>query len=680
MPTSSATQKIQKKLQQLKSQINLYNHQYYALDDPSVSDEIYDALFKELSGLEKKYPKLVTKDSPSQRVGSTPLKKFSSIKHATPMMSLQNAFSEEQINNFVKRLNKILETDDNQDLYCEPKLDGLAVSLRYENGILQQAATRGDGETGEDITENIKTIHNIPLQLLGDYPNIVEIRGEVVMPIAGFNKLNAQIKKQDGKTFANPRNAAAGSLRQLDSRITAKRPLAFFAYALEDLSQQLSLTTQQDIVNLLKVFDFSVPMPSLLGNNLQECFQFFNELQNKRDSLPYAIDGIVYKVNKLSSQKIAGSITRAPRWAIAHKFPAQIAHTIMEDVDFQVGRTGVITPVARLTAVMVGGVTVSRCSLHNMSEIARKDIRIKDTVIIQRAGDVIPQVVSVVLAKRTQDVVQVIAPTHCPSCQSKLVKEVDKISLRCPATLNCKAQLKELLWHFASRQAMDITGLGRKFIEELVTAKLVTGISSLYNLKTQELLLLPRTGKKSIRNLQKSIKQSKSTTLPKFLYALGISEVGNTTAKSLVRHFRNLPVMQSATLEELQQVADVGKTVGRHIFDFFRNDNNLDEIATLKEIGVHWPKINAVEIKKLPFSNKVFVLTGSLTALTRDSATEQLQALGATVTNSVSTKTSVVIAGEKPGSKLSKAKQLDVDIWDEGKLIETLRTFEVFVG
>lgn len=659
---------IKARIAELRRLINLYNTQYHEQDNPTVSDTEYDQLFAELKKLEQKHPELITPDSPTNRVGAKPAAAFATIMHKVPMLSLDNAFSEADIENFVRKINERLATDVNIEFIAEPKIDGLAVSLIYENGILVRAATRGDGSSGEDITLNCKTIQNIPLSLNTDTPpKYVEIRGEVYLSKKRFLAINASALATGGKTFANPRNAAAGSLRQLDPGITAKRGLSFFAYSIP----VTNLKTQEKCLQQLKSWGFSVNTEIAKVVGVKGCKVYFKNLEQKREKLDYDIDGIVYKVNDLDLQGKLGFISRAPRWAIAYKFAAEEASTQVLGVEFQVGRTGILTPVARLKPVFVGGVTISNATLHNMDEIVRKDVHINDTVIVRRAGDVIPEVVRVVLDKRPANVQPVLAPTHCPVCKAVALKIEGEAALRCMGEISCPAQLKEAIAHFASRRAMDIDGLGEKIVEQLVDAKLISNVADLYKLTMADLLTIERMGEKSAQNLLTAIANSKKCKLERFLFALGIREVGATTARNLALEFGDLEPLMRADINRLLQVKDIGPVMAENIKVFFEQQHNIEVIQQLIKSGITWQAI--AKNTSQPLLGQTFVLTGSLGSLSRDKAREQLQNLGAIVAGSVSKKTTYVVAGDAAGSKLDKARELNIQIIDEAQLLKLLR-------
>ena len=680
------TAEVTKRIQQLREQLNAYSHQYYVLDAPTVPDAEYDRLYRELEGLEEEHPESVSPDSPTQKVGAKPLASFDQVRHEKPMLSLDNAMNEDELIDFERKVKDRLKNTsvDNQNLEyaCEPKLDGLAVSILYEEGQLVQAATRGDGSTGENITLNVRTIKNVPLSLRGtDFPKRLEVRGEIYIPKAGFEKLNQIARENDDKVFANPRNAAAGSLRQLDSRITAKRPLEFCAYSIGIVSEEFTLPTKHDeILQRIKHWGLKINSDMAVVSGIQNCVAYFAELGQKRDGLDYDIDGIVFKINDLDIQQQLGFVARAPRWAIAAKFPAQEEMTVLEDVDFQVGRTGALTPVARLKPVHVAGVIVSNATLHNMDEIARLGVKVGDTVVIRRAGDVIPQVVSVVMEKRPSSVKDIIMPTLCPICESKVERIESEAVARCSGGLYCGAQRKEAIKHFASRKALDVDGLGDKLVELLVDADLIDSFDDLFHLNVEDVAALERMAEKSAQNLLDALEAAKTTTLGRFLYALGIREVGVTTAQNLAEYFGFLERIQQADEAKLLAVPDVGEIVAKHILAFFSETHNQSIIEQLKKAGLNWPEsepVSAAETAELPLAGKVYVITGTLSEMGRDDAKMHLQALGGKVTGSVSAKTDCLIAGEKAGSKLTKAQGLGIDILDEAGFIELLRQLEV---
>ena len=663
---------VQQRAVELREQIAHHNYRYYVLDAPEVPDVEYDRLFRELQALEAQYPQLVTPDSPTQRVGGEPLKGFAEVRHEIPMLSLGNVFSEEELVDFDRRVREGLGIDE-VEYSAEPKLDGLAISIRYEQGMLVRAATRGDGATGEDVTQNVRTIDAVPLRLYGKHwPEVLEVRGEVYMPKAGFDALNERQREKGEKSFANPRNAAAGSLRQLDPRITATRPLTMYCYGVGVVQGSTLPGTHSAIMEKLKGWGLRVCPEARVVKGMQGCHRYYRAIEGKRDSLPYDIDGVVYKVNSLARQQELGFVSRAPRWATAHKFPAQEEMTVLNDVEWQVGRTGALTPVARLEPVPVAGVIVSNATLHNPDEIARKDVRIGDTVIVRRAGDVIPEVVGVVMSKRPDNARTIQTPEHCPVCGSAVERDEGEAVPRCSGGLFCSAQRKNAIRHFASRRAMDIDGLGDKLVEQLVDEGLIHDVADLFSLTQEQIAGLDRMGDKSAANLVTALDRSRETTLERFLFALGIREVGESTARTLARHFGTLQRIETAGEENLLAVEDVGPVVAHHIHTFFGQEHNVEVIEKLTRAGVHWPDIEVRETGEQPLAGQTYVLTGSLASMTRDEAKERLQALGAKVSGSVSKKTSVVVAGEDAGSKLAKAESLGVEVWDEQRLLEFL--------
>ena len=641
------------------------------LDNPTIPDAEYDRLFHQLKALEAAHPELITADSPTQRVGAKPLSGFAQIRHEIPMLSLDNAFSDEEFYAFVKRIeDRLIRLPEPLTFCCEPKLDGLAVSILYVNGILTQAATRGDGTTGEDITANIRTIRNIPLQLLMDNPPArLEVRGEVFMPHAGFERLNQQALEKGEKTFANPRNAAAGSLRQLDPKITSKRPLVLNAYGI-GIAEGVDLpNTHYDRLQWLKSIGIPVNPEIRLCNGTDEVLDFYRDIQNKRSSLGYDIDGTVLKINDIALQEKLGFISKAPRWAIAYKFPAQEELTRLNDVEFQVGRTGAITPVAKLEPVFVAGVTVSNATLHNGDEIERLDIAIGDTVVIRRAGDVIPQIIGVLHDRRPADARPIVFPETCPVCDSAIVRIEGEAVARCTGGLFCAAQRKEALKHFVSRKAMDIDGVGGKLIEQLVDRELVHTPADLFKLDLTTLTRLERMGAKSAENALASLEKAKHTTLARFIFALGIREVGEATALNLANHFKTLEALQNADLEALQQVSDVGEVVANRILAFWHEPHNVAVVNDLIAQGVHWETVETKEVAENRFKGKTVVLTGTLTQMGRNEAKALLQDMGAKVSGSVSAKTDFVIAGDAAGSKLTKAQELGVTVLTEEEFL-----------
>lgn len=655
----------------LRQDLRRYEYEYHVLDNPTIPDAEYDRLFHQLKALEAAHPELITADSPTQRVGAKPLSGFAQIRHEIPMLSLDNAFSDEEFYAFVKRIeDRLISLPEPLTFCCEPKLDGLAVSILYVNGVLTQAATRGDGTTGEDITANIRTIRNIPLQLLMDNPPArLEVRGEVFMPHEGFERLNQQALEKGEKTFANPRNAAAGSLRQLDPKITSKRPLVLNAYGI-GIAEGVDLpNTHYDRLQWLKSIGIPVNPEIRLCNGTDEVLDFYRDIQNKRSSLGYDIDGTVLKINDIALQEKLGFISKAPRWAIAYKFPAQEELTRLNDVEFQVGRTGAITPVAKLEPVFVAGVTVSNATLHNGDEIERLDIAIGDTVVIRRAGDVIPQIIGVLHDRRPADARPIVFPETCPVCDSAIVRIEGEAVARCTGGLFCAAQRKEALKHFVSRKAMDIDGVGGKLIEQLVDRELVHTPADLFKLDLTTLTRLERMGTKSAENALANLEKAKNTTLARFIFALGIREVGEATALNLANHFKTLEALQNADLEALQQVADVGEVVANRILAFWHEPHNVAVVNDLIAQGVHWETVETKEVTENRFKGKTVVLTGTLTQMGRNEAKALLQDMGAKVSGSVSAKTDFVIAGDAAGSKLTKAQELGVTVLTEEEFL-----------
>lgn len=667
---------IEQQLQQLRDSINQHNYRYYALDDPSVPDAEYDRLMRELQQLESDYPDLVTEDSPTQRVGAEPLEGFSQVIHEMPMLSLDNVFNPEELQDFGRRIQDRLDQEAPVTFSCEPKLDGAAVSLLYRNGRLVRGATRGDGTVGEDITHNVKTIRSIPTVLMGEgFPELLEVRGEIYMPKKGFEALNKKALEKGDKLFVNPRNAAAGSLRQLDAKLTAQRPLEMCCYSIGVVEGGSLPSQHSEILKQLRQWGFRINSEMRVVQGVDECLAYHDYLLAKRDELPYDIDGIVYKVDDLRLQRELGFTARGPRWAIAHKFPAQEEITQLLGVDFQVGRTGAITPVARLAPVFVGGVTVSNATLHNRDEIDRLGVKINDTVVVRRAGDVIPQVVKVVLEQRTDNVIDIQFPETCPVCESPVERAEGEAVTRCMGALVCGAQQKEAIKHFASRKAMDIDGLGDKLVEQLVDEQLIQTVSDLYHLTVPQLAALERMGQKSAENLVAALDASKATTLPKFLFSLGIREVGEATAVNLAKHFGSLEAIQKADEEALLAVADVGPIVARHVHDFFAGEHSQELITALQEVGIHWEDFEVKSPDELPLLGLTYVVTGTLEEMTRDEAKEKLVALGAKVAGSVSKKTHCVIAGPGAGSKLTKAEELGVEVIDEAAFLALLNGY-----
>ncbi len=665
---------ITKKTESLRTRINQHNLRYYQLDDPLVTDAEYDRLMQDLQDLEQRYPALQTSDSPTQRVGAKPLDAFESVVHEIPMLSLGNAFSDDEIGAFGKRVLERLEVE-HIEYVAEPKLDGLAISLLYEDGTLVRAATRGDGHQGENVTSNVRTIRQIPLRLeRKDWPSVLEVRGEVFMPINGFRALNEQARKQDQKIFANPRNAAAGSLRQLDPKITATRPLAFFGYGHGVISETHAPKYQKEILAWFESWGIPVCPEIEIVQDVDGCIENYQRLVGLRPYLKYEIDGVVYKVNRLDQQNKLGFVARAPRWAIARKFPAEEAFTEVLDIDIQVGRTGALTPVARLKPVIVGGVTVTNATLHNAEELNRKDIRISDTVVVRRAGDVIPEVIRVVFEKRPPKTRIFSMPTVCPVCGSDVMSVTGETALRCSGGLFCRAQHKESIKHFASRKALDIEGLGDKLVNQLLEKRLIKTVADLYRLTADQLADLDRMGGKSAKNLIDALAKSKATTFPRFLFALGIREVGQVTAQTLAEHFGTLEKLIAADEELLETIPDVGPAVARNVVLFFKQTHNRDIIEKLLATGFRWEAIT-VDDKPLPLKDITVVITGTLDSMTQEEAKSRLQSFGVKVTSSVSKKTRYLVAGVEPGSKLGKATKLGVEILDEAKLLSLLSKF-----
>ncbi|WP_431688554.1 NAD-dependent DNA ligase LigA [Hahella sp. NBU794] len=673
---------IQEELNTLRETINDHNYRYYTLDDPSTPDAEYDRLMRRLREIEAEFPQTITPDSPTQRVGAAPADGFETVSHRLPMLSLDNAFEEQDLLDFDRRVRERLkEAEDARiDYCCEPKLDGIAISLLYRDGYLVRGVTRGDGSAGEDITANVKTVKNIPLKLRGEgYPAELEVRGEIYLPKAAFDAINKDAAAKGEKTFVNPRNAAAGSLRQLDPRITAKRALEMCCYSVGYFEGELP-GTQHDILTQLQQWGLKINSQMKLASGAQECLDYYRHIMNIRNQLPYEIDGVVFKVNRIDLQQELGFVSRAPRWAIAHKFPAHEEMTELLAVDFQVGRTGAVTPVARLKPVFVGGVTVSNATLHNMDEIRRLDVHVGDTVIIRRAGDVIPQVVSVVQDRRPENAVPVDRPEHCPVCGSDVLQLEGEAVARCSGGLYCSAQRKEAIKHFASRKAMDIDGLGDRLVELLVEKELIDSPASLYSLKAPDVAGLERMGEKSAQNLINAIEVSKQTTFARFIYALGIREVGEATAKVLAQHFPTLDLLKQATEEDLVEAPDIGPISAGHIRSFFQQEHNLETIDALLNQGVSWPEVVVRSTETLPLSGQTAVVTGTLADYSRDEAKDLLTRLGAKVSGSVSAKTSFVVAGEKAGSKLTKAQDLGVKVLDEDAFKQLLEEHQAHLG
>lgn len=669
---------IAEKIADLRDKIRLYDQHYYGLDDPLVPDAEYDRCMRQLEQLEQANPDLITLDSPTQRVGAATATELQSIEHIQPMLSLANVFSEEDLSNFLQRMSDKLHISVSELKFtCEPKLDGLAVNLCYEKGILTHAATRGDGQVGEEITNNIRTIAAIPLRLVTSHPpKIIEIRGEVYMPKVGFHALNAKMLAKGDKQFANPRNAAAGSLRQLNPNITAQRPLSFYCYGIGAYEAREPLPDSHfELLKLLRSWGQRVSMENQEVYGLQGCLDYFAKLGAKRDTLAYEIDGVVYKLDDIAAQQELGFVSRAPRFACAHKFPALEEMTQLLAVDFQVGRTGALTPVARLQPVQVGGVMVSNATLHNMDEIERKDIRIGDMVVIRRAGDVIPELVSVVLAQRPEDAQTIQLPKHCPVCGAEVLRDPDAAAAYCSGGLYCPAQVKRSIVHFAARKAMNIDGLGKAVVDLLIDHHYIHNVADLYHLKAKELALLPRMGELSADNLLRALDQSKQTTFARFMYALGIQQIGEASARTLAQHYPNIRALQTASFDDLLTLPDIGPVAANAILQFFSQPHNIQVVERLLAAGIHWPEKKPVEIStKHPFYNKKIVLTGTLAQLSREEAKERLLAVGAQVVGSVSAKTDWVIVGQDAGSKLDKAQELGVPILTETEFLDLLGT------
>lgn len=663
---------IKDKIQELIEKISTFDYQYYVLDNPSISDFEYDKIFRSLVDLENENPELIRPDSPSQRVGGKALDAFESVIHRQAMLSLNNAFDEDELIAFDKRIKDDIGIDE-VEYAVEPKFDGLAITLTYENGIFVQGATRGDGYTGENVTHNLKTIRSIPTKLNYIHPpKLLEVRGEVLMLKKDFELLNQKQESLGEKQFANPRNAAAGSLRQLDPRITATRPLTFFSYGLGVCEPNLNLKTHTQTIQLLKQFNLPISDLSTSVKGVKGLQSFYDKVSKLRNALAYDIDGVVYKVNSFNYQNELGFVSRAPRWAIAHKFPAEEALTEILDINVQVGRTGAITPVARLKPVFVGGVTVTNATLHNEDEMTRKDVHIGDIVSVRRAGDVIPEIVRVLINKRPKTIKKFRMPTECPECGSALVRIDDEAIIRCSGGLVCPAQQKQSIIHFASRKAMDIEGLGDKSVEQLVTVGLIHELPDIFKLKIEQLINLDRMAEKSSRNLLDAIEKSKSTSLPRFIYALGIRNVGESTAKDLAGFYGDLDEIMKQTEESLQIVPDIGPTVAKSISDFFRQTKSREVINSLIGLGVHWPKYDIKKSSSGIFATKTFVLTGTLPSMSREEAKSIIEMNGGKVVGSVSKKTDYVVAGSDAGSKLTTAQELGLKIISQQELLKLI--------
>jgi DNA ligase (NAD+) len=657
---------------QLRAEIAQHDYRYYVLDDPLVSDAEYDRLMQELRALEAAHPELVSPDSPTQRVAGTPRSGFGEVLHQVPMLSLDNAFSEDDVRAFDRRIHERLGRSGELDYVAEPKLDGLAVSVIYRAGRLERAATRGDGITGEDVTANVRTIRAVPQRLRGAPPTVFEARGEVFMTLAGFERMNELARERGEKVFVNPRNAAAGSLRQLDARITAARPLSAFFYGIGVLEGIAAPSEQRTLLELLRSHGLPVSPETRTVRGVEGCLAYYRTIGERRSSLPYQIDGVVYKLNSRGDQERLGFVSRAPRWAIAHKFPPDEAFTVVKDIGFQVGRTGALTPVARLEPVFVSGVTVSSVTLHNIDEVRRKDVRVGDTVVVRRAGDVIPEVVSVISDKRPPGAQPVELPERCPVCGSQVLRAAGEAVARCTGGFTCRAQRQESLRHFASRRALDIEGLGDKLIEQLVERDAVRTPADLYSLTTAQLAELERMGEKSAANLIAAIDRSRRTTLPRLLYGLGIREVGEATALALAQHFGTLERLMEADEAAIQRVPDVGPVVAAHVAAFFASEDHRRVIKALREQGVTWPEMPAARREEQTLAGCTFVITGTLGSMTREQVEEALTARGAKVSASVSKKTSFVVAGSEAGSKLTRARELNVPVLDEQEFLALL--------
>jgi len=666
------TEAIKKQINYLKSLIQEHDHNYYVLDEPQISDHEYDQLLRELKDIEDSHPELITSDSPTQRVGGSPISEFNQIQHNKPMLSLGNAFGIDELVAFNKRINDTLDTND-VEFNAELKFDGLAVTILYENGVIKYAATRGDGNVGEDVTHNIKTIKTIPLKLHGEnHPQTLEVRGEVLMDKNDFKELNDYQISLGQKTFANPRNAAAGSLRQLDPKITAKRKLKFYAYSLGQIDQDLEFKNHTDILNYLKNAGIPISSYSQRVIGIDQMQYFYEDILKKRNNLPFDIDGIVYKVNSITNQENLGYVSKAPRWAIAYKFPAEEAETVVNDINVQVGRTGVITPVARLQPVFVSGVTVTNATLHNEDEMLRKDIRIGDSVIVRRAGDVVPEVVRVIKEKRPSNAKVFEMPQYCPICNSQVIRLDGEAAQRCTGQLKCEAQAKQAISHYVSRKAMNIDGLGAKIIDHFFEQGMIKNISDIYNLDYEQIQKMEGFGEKSAENLREAIEFSKKTTLAKFIYALGIRNVGEATSKDIVKKLGSLDNIMKASIDDFLEINDIGPVVAQSLHQFFQEDVNKRIINNIVQFGVKWDDQAQNESKEQKLNQQTFVVTGTLESFSRDQIKELIENNGGKVSGSVSKKTSYVIIGDNPGSKADKAVELGVKIINEKQLMELL--------
>lgn len=666
------TEAIKKQINYLKSLIQEHDHNYYVLDEPQISDHEYDQLLRELKDIEDSHPELIASDSPTQRVGGSPISEFNQIQHNKPMLSLGNAFGIDELEAFNKRINDTLDTND-VEFNAELKFDGLAVTILYDNGVMKYAATRGDGNVGEDVTHNIKTIKTIPLKLHGEnHPQTLEVRGEVLMDKNDFKELNDYQISLGQKTFANPRNAAAGSLRQLDPKITAKRKLKFYAYSLGQIDQDLEFKNHTDILNYLKNAGIPISSFSQRVIGIDQMQYFYEDILKKRNDLPFDIDGIVYKVNSIKNQENLGYVSKAPRWAIAYKFPAEEAETVVNDINVQVGRTGVITPVARLQPVFVSGVTVTNATLHNEDEMLRKDIRIGDSVIVRRAGDVVPEVVRVIKEKRPSNAKVFEMPQYCPICNSQVIRLDGEAAQRCTGQLKCEAQAKQAISHYVSRKAMNIDGLGAKIIDHFFEQGMIKNISDIYNLDYEQIQKMEGFGEKSAENLREAIEFSKKTTLAKFIYALGIRNVGEATSKDIVKKLGSLDNIMKASIDDFLEINDIGPVVAQSLHQFFQEDDNKRIINNIVQFGVKWDDQAQNESKEQKLNQQTFVVTGTLESFSRDQIKELIENNGGKVSGSVSKKTSYVIIGDNPGSKADKAVELGVKIINEKQLMELL--------
>jgi DNA ligase (NAD+) len=672
--TTEPPQKAGARARELRKLLERYNYRYHALDDPEVPDAEYDKLMLELRALETQYPQLLIANSPTQRVGAAPVSAFGAVKHRIAMLSLDNAFSEEEVRDFDRRIRERLAATGPIRYSAEPKLDGLAVSARYEDGSFVQGATRGDGETGEDITQNLRTIKALPLNLRGaNIPRVLEVRGEVFMPLAGFKRFNDEAAARGEKTFINPRNAAAGSLRQLDPRMSAARPLDLFIYGVGAVEDGDLPPFHSGTLQALRELGFKICPQSSVVESIDGCLKYYREMGEARSTLPYQIDGVVYKVDDVVLQRQLGFISRAPRWAIAHKFPAEEALSVVRGIEFQVGRTGALTPVARLEPTFVGGVTVSNATLHNIDELSRKDVRVGDTVVIRRAGDVIPEVARVLPERRVDGAQPVVLPSVCPVCGNPVVREADQAVARCSGGRRCAAQRKGEIQHFASRRAMDIQGLGDKLVDQLVDSNWVATPADLFSLQADRLATLDRMGERSAQKLHSAIDSARHTTLPRFLYALGIRDVGEATALALAQYFPEIAELRHAGEEQIQRVPDVGPVVANQVAAYFRDPDNSAALDRLLAAGITWPRPAAAPAGGAQ-RDKTFVLTGTLESMTREQAAEAIQQLGGKVSGSVSKKTDYVVAGAEAGSKLKKAEQLGIKVLDEAAFLKLLKS------